>query len=432
MAIEYCLKITDYSLDADNVPVRTKDITIDPHLISFQMTRTERAVGELRVVLSGQANICDVRKYDMIEVYRSCDGGPTRHYRSFFIETIQAQLNNDSGLTFLLIASDTNIMLEWRQVALEQNRGDRPAGNPKFMMTDLVDTEFGPLAVTYELAASTGVMIVPQRDLRTDDILTIDQTLTAFAYPPVNGINFTWRDSVLSAANQLVDLTNNSNVDFTPGDPLYLTFDMAHNGDGTFTFTQRNQQLGTDRRGTLPPLCADNGSLGDVIASLGGDFVNNFIYGTHSGTGIDTPKPEPEDGIAASVGISSSISRHYWGLREETFTESKQFDSFGFATAASVLLAKASLADQFVSDSIVGQVIDNEVLRYGCNFFFGDRIDIGFSLTGTDCGTIEASARITAEEISFNGGSDTSTRVQLTAEADSARVQPDIGNPTLI
>lgn len=432
MTTEYCFRLTSYAPNQDGVPVKDKDILIDPAIITARFSRTERGVGAFSATLANdRIDLCDVKHYDMIEVHRSCRGQPFQHYRTYFVNNIQAGLTEDSGLVLLLQGIDTNAMLEWRQVATDLNRNNAVAASNALGILTNLTREFSDDIVNYELAGGPAVMSIPGRDLLTN-YMDISLPGDGFVnWPVTDQVSFNWTDTVLSAMNTIVNAANASGQAYTDGEPLYMTFDMSHNGDGTFTINFRNQQLGQDLRGRLPEICSENGSLADVTATFSGDLLRNFVYGIHTGSGVAT---EPEDGIVASVGSSQSIGSHYWGLREMANQESQRFDdgtNFGYVTGASILLAQSTLAEQGISDSIVGTVVNTSALCYGCNYEFGDRVNVAFQLGLRECGAIDAEARITGEEITISEEG-IQTRVQLQAQATIDQILADVGNPSVL
>ena len=343
---------------------------------SAQFKRVEFEVGDLTLEVAPDLPLDFYQTFNIIEVHRRTVGAFER-YRSYILLNTELECD-DKGIRYKLECLDSNVLLEWRQVAHYK-------GTPEAQKTGLAD-DVAKAYVAEAMQANTAAGNFPDRDW-TGFVTSAPNTGQALG---TIDRDFSWRD-LLSVVNEISE-------ENTTQTGQYMTFDMTSPNVGEYEFQTYVDQLGVDRRGDFLNLTVQSGTLSKLVFSQDALDARTVVYALGPGEGVNR--------LIATAQSAFGIGASRFGWRE-TSEEAKKGDS-----AASL----QGVADDTLRDVIGRQYVDanfsntSDVL-YGREIDFGDIINV--TVVDFYRNMIDFPCRIDAEKIKISGRGGVDISVKL-------------------
>lgn len=279
----------------------------------------------------------------------SCDCGSSFVFGDTPFFVVRREMCDDeNGCSVKIVAESANTILQRRKVAYDATDGAGNA-NPKGQATneradDLIKRIFRQNGGVAAQTGYYGVAVDPTRSIEAYISTEADEALA-----PLATYQFSGQD-LLSAMRSIADISAGK------GTPLYFGIYQDSCDSTALQFRTSIDYFGTDRNVIISP---DNETIGSYCMSEDIRNSANRIYVTDGNQAI-TVSEDPL--LAASLLIDPF-----------TLRESSASTSSTEANAATDL-GKAELERLSKVFSLDGTLREGKRFRYGCDYFFGDRV----------------------------------------------------------
>lgn len=280
----------------------------------------------------------------------SCDCGTNFLFGdTCFLLSRRELCDDDSGFNLKLTFESINSLLQWRKVAYNTTDAN---GNPipqaqatNELADNLIKRIFRQNGGVAAQTGSYNLAIDPIRDLSAYITTEVDESLAPQATYTFGG------QDLLSAMKSIADISNGK------GTPLYFGIYQPSCASTALEFRTAVGQPGTARTIIVSP---DNETMGNYCISEDNRNSANRIYVTDGNSAI-TVSDDPT--------LAAILAANPFALKESSASTA------GTDPNSGPDLGSAELSRLSKIMSLDGMLKEGKSFKFGCDFFFGDRIN---------------------------------------------------------